>query len=219
VNANIQTFNKIQAETLNEQSVAINLTQQPNNIEHGKPIDFSEDRIKPIALGNQVFLVNIQGFLTKWNEKMHWGFSSEQIEQYNQSLRTGLLKKYQKYPGSLSYNIPDMQSFCLEVGDAIGLTRNQSEVFANAADEDLRNAKKPKSPLLTPSPTYHDINITNATSIPTTSVPMNNPVIETTNYQSLPTEIPTTASDVQPPVFEYIWEDLWKKVANLFKIS
>jgi len=42
-----------------------------------------------------------------------------------------------------------MKSFCLEVGDAIGLSKNQSEAFAIAADDDLRRAKITSNPTLT----------------------------------------------------------------------
>jgi hypothetical protein len=91
--------------------------------------------------GNQVTLYDISGFLKEWNEKMHWGYSDGQIDQFNRSLQNGLLKKYQGDSGLLSFNIPDMKTFCLEVGDAIGLTKNQSEHFAEAADDDLMQDK------------------------------------------------------------------------------
>lgn len=91
--------------------------------------------------GNQVIISDFQSFLTEWNKKMNWSFSTRQIEDYNRTLMNGLLKKYQKTPGYLTLDIPDMKSFCLEVGSAISLTKNQSETFATAADEDLRRAK------------------------------------------------------------------------------
>ncbi|MCK9591685.1 MAG: hypothetical protein M0Q91_06725 [Methanoregula sp.] len=53
----------------------------------------------------------------------------------------GILKKYKKYPDYPTLDIPDLKPFCLEVGDAIGLSKNQSEAFAIAADNDLRRAK------------------------------------------------------------------------------
>jgi hypothetical protein len=99
---------------------------------------FSSDQPKA---GNQVTLYDITGFLKEWNEKMHWGYSDGQINQFNRSLQNGLLKKYQGDSGLLSFNILDMKTFCLEVGDAIGLTKNQSEQFATAADEDLKQGK------------------------------------------------------------------------------
>jgi hypothetical protein len=99
---------------------------------------FSLDQPKS---GNQVTLYDITGFLKEWNEKMNWGYSDGQIEQYNRSLRNGLLKKYPEKPEYFSFNIPDMKTFCLEVGDVIGLTKNQSEQFATAADEDLKQGK------------------------------------------------------------------------------
>ncbi|HSA37683.1 MAG TPA: hypothetical protein P5013_02185 [Methanoregula sp.] len=91
--------------------------------------------------GNQVIISDFQSFLTEWNKKMNWSFSTRQIVDYNRTLMNGLLKKYQKTPGYLSLDIPDIKSFCREVGAAISLTKNQSETFATAADEDLRRAK------------------------------------------------------------------------------
>jgi hypothetical protein len=95
----------------------------------------------PSPTGNQVYLDNVTEFLGKWNGKMHWGFSSRQLESFNSSLQTTVLEKYRLRPGSLTLNIPDIKTFCLEVGDAIGLSKNQSEEFANAADKDLKEAK------------------------------------------------------------------------------
>ena len=51
---------------------------------------------------------------------------------------SGNIKEFPDYP---TLDIPDIKTFCLEVGDAIGLSKNQSEAFAIAADEDLRRAK------------------------------------------------------------------------------
>ncbi|MDD1699527.1 MAG: hypothetical protein LUQ04_01905 [Methanoregula sp.] len=42
-----------------------------------------------------------------------------------------------------------MKSFCLEVGDAIGLSKNQSEAFVIAVDDELRRAKITSNPPLT----------------------------------------------------------------------
>jgi hypothetical protein len=91
--------------------------------------------------GNQISISDFPGFLTKWNKKMHWGFSPHQIENYSRTLQDGVLKKYRTNPYYLSLEIPDVKPFCLEVGDAIGLSKNQSEAFAIAADNDLRRAK------------------------------------------------------------------------------
>jgi hypothetical protein len=85
--------------------------------------------------GNQLYLDDIQKFLTDWNKLMDWGFSAEQIADFNRSLRNDYLKKYDKTGRSLSYNIPDMKTFCLELGDEIGLTKDQSEFFAASADD------------------------------------------------------------------------------------
>jgi len=95
----------------------------------------------PSQSRNQVIIVDFEKFLTDWNEKMHWNFSPQQIENYNRTLENGLLKKYQTIPGYLTLDIPDIKSFCLEVGNAIGLTKKQSEEFAAAADDDLRKDK------------------------------------------------------------------------------
>jgi hypothetical protein len=87
---------------------------------------------------NQVIIVDFQKFLTDWNERMHWGFSARQIEDYNRTLKSGLLMKYQSkpgYKGGIDWNIPDVKTFSLELGDEIGLTKNQTEMFAAAADD------------------------------------------------------------------------------------
>jgi hypothetical protein len=91
--------------------------------------------------GNQFYITDFPQFLAKWNEKMHWGYSPQQIENYSRTLEDGMLKKYKISPDYPTLNIPDMKPFCLEVGDAIGLSKNQSEIFATAADDDLRRAK------------------------------------------------------------------------------
>ncbi len=93
---------------------------------------------------NQVIIVDFQNFLTDWNEKMHWGFSAQQIEDYNRTLKSGLLMKYQKgpgYKGGFDWDIPDIKTFSLELGDEIGLTKNQTEMFAAAADVYYRESK------------------------------------------------------------------------------
>jgi hypothetical protein len=99
--------------------------------------------------GNQISISDFPRFLAKWNDKMHWGFSPEQIENYSRKLEDGVLKKYKTNPNYPSLEVPDLKPFCLEVGDAIGLTKNQSEVFATAADDELSRAKI--YPPLTPS--------------------------------------------------------------------
>lgn len=93
---------------------------------------------------NQVIIVDFQKFLTDWNERMHWGFSAQQIEDYNRTLKSGLLMKYQKgpgYKGGFDWDIPDIKTFSLELGDEIGLTKNQTEMFAAAADVYYREGK------------------------------------------------------------------------------
>ncbi len=79
---------------------------------------------------------------------MQWGFSQEQIENYSRTLEDGMLKKYKISPDYPTLNIPDMKPFCLEVGDAIGLSKNQSEVFATAADDELKKDKITSNPPL-----------------------------------------------------------------------
>jgi hypothetical protein len=141
----------------NDTVVADNVTESHPKINEGEVADFSRYTTKsPILRGNQVLIVDFQDFLGKWNEKQHWGFSPGQIEQFNQSLVNGLLKKYQERPGSLTYDIPDIKPFCLEIGDAIGLTREQSDAFAVAADEDLRKSKSNGNPPLPTLATFND---------------------------------------------------------------
>jgi hypothetical protein len=126
----------------NDNVVADNVTESHPKINEGEVVDFSRYTTKsPTRRGNQVLIVDFHDFLGKWNEKLHWGFSPGQIEQFNQSLVNGLLKKYQERADYLTYDIPDIKPFCLEIGDAIGLTREQSDAFAVAADEDLRKSK------------------------------------------------------------------------------
>ena len=91
--------------------------------------------------GNQLLITDFPRFLAEWNDKMHWGYSPQQIENYSRTLEDGMLKKYKKFPDYPTLDIPDIKLFCLEVGDAIGLSKTQSEVFATVADNELRRAK------------------------------------------------------------------------------
>jgi PKD repeat protein len=115
-----------------------------NPIKH-KPIPIptltSDTGISSKSSANQVIIGDFQNFLVEWNEKMGWGISTQQIEKYNHSLTNNILKKYQTTPGYPILDIPDIKLFCLEVGNAIGLTKNQSEEFAAAADDNLRKDK------------------------------------------------------------------------------
>jgi len=127
-------------------------TSQPSAVDKTAPVPLNTDPRIPIIFpdpnstpyvpgGNQFYITDFPQFLAKWNEKMHWGFSPLQIENYSRMLEDGVLKKYKKFPDYPTLNIPDMKPFCLEVGDAMGLSKNQSEAFATAADDDLRRAK------------------------------------------------------------------------------
>jgi hypothetical protein len=98
--------------------------------------------------GNQLLITDFPRFLAEWNDKMHWGYSPQQIENYSRKLEEGVFKKYKINPDYPTLNIPDMKPFCLEVGDAIGLSKTQSEVFATAADNELRRAKITSNPPL-----------------------------------------------------------------------
>jgi hypothetical protein len=93
----------------------------------------------PSRSGNQLYLEDIQDFLTDWNEWMDWGFSAQQIADFNRSLTSGILKKYQINSGykkdTIAWDIPDMKLFCLELGNEIGLSKDQSEIFATNADD------------------------------------------------------------------------------------
>ena len=115
-----------------------------NPIKH-KPIPIptstSDTGVSSQSSANQVIIGDFQNFLVEWNEKMGWGISTQQIENYNHSLTSNILKKYQTTPGYPTLDIPDIKSFCLEVGNAIGLTKKQSEEFAAAADDDLQKDK------------------------------------------------------------------------------
>jgi hypothetical protein len=155
----------------NDTAVADKGTESHPKINEGEVADFSKNTIKsPTLRGNQVLIVDFHGFLMKWNEKLHWGFSSQQIEQYNQSLVDGLLKKYQERPDYLTYDIPDIKPFSLEIGDAIGLTKKQSVTFATAADEDLRQAKITSNPPLTIPHSYNNTDSLNGNRTPVPSL-------------------------------------------------
>ena len=103
-------------------------------------VTVSPQKVQPVTTkpGNQMYISDIEDFLSEWNGYMEWGFSSEEIAGLNKSLRSGFLKKFEpdRQPRSIAnhYNIPDMYTFCLELGGEIGLTRDQSEVFARKAD-------------------------------------------------------------------------------------
>jgi len=118
------------------------------------PTFTSAMNVSSSSLANQVYIVDFRSFLEKWNKKMNWSLSAQQIENYNQSLTSGILKKYQTKPGYPSLNVPYMKLFCLEMGVALGLTGEQSEIFATAADDELRKDKmKFLKPLLVPEST------------------------------------------------------------------
>jgi len=132
--------------------LATGCTSQPSAMDKTAPVTPNKDPRKPtptpdpnltpyVPGGNQFYITDFPQFLAKWNDKMHWGYSLQQIENYSRMMEDGVLKKYKKFPDYPTLDIPDIKSFCLEVGDAIGLSKNQSEAFAIAADDDLRRAK------------------------------------------------------------------------------
>ena len=127
-------------------------TSQPSAVDNTTPVILSTDPRQPTLIpdpnsthyvlrGNQFYITDFSQFLAKWNDKMKWGYAPQQIENYSRMLEDGVLKKYKKFPDYPTLDIPDIKSFCLEVGDAIGLSKDQSEAFAIAADDDLRRAK------------------------------------------------------------------------------
>lgn len=133
------------------QPPAVNKTMPENPYKDiRKPFPTPDPNATPyVPGGNQISISDFPRFLAKWNDKMHWGFSPEQIENFSHSLENGVLKKYKTNPIYPSLEIPDLKPFCLEVGDAIGLSKNQSEVFAVAADDELRRDKTTSNPPLT----------------------------------------------------------------------
>jgi hypothetical protein len=139
--------------------LATGCTSQPSVLDKTAPVTPNTDPRIPILfpdpnstpyvpMGNQFYITDFPQFLAKWNDKMHWGFSPQQIENYSRSLDVGVLKKYKTNPYYPSLEIPDLKPFCLEVGDAIGLSKNQSELFATAADDELRRDKITSNPPL-----------------------------------------------------------------------
>ena len=131
---------------------ATGCTSQPSAVDKTAPTVPNKDLREPthtpdpnstpyVPKGNQFYITDFPQFLAKWNDKMHWGYSPQQIENFSRLLEDRVLKKYKISPDYPTLNIPDMKSFCLEVGDAISLSKNQSEAFATTADDDLRRAK------------------------------------------------------------------------------
>jgi hypothetical protein len=125
--------------TEENKNLSDNLTGQlTKEIQTKRQITLDPLRTIPSQSRNQVIIVDFQKFLTEWNEKMHWGLSDQQIEEYNRTLKSGLLMDYQTkpgYKGDIAWDIPDIKTFSLELGEDIGLTKNQSEVFATIADD------------------------------------------------------------------------------------
>src|SRR5665647_1637313 len=139
--------------------LATGCTSQPSAMDKTAPVTLNMDPRQPtlfpdpnstpnVPTGNQLLITDFPGFLAKWNDKMQWGYSPQQIEIYSRKLEDGVLKKYKKFPDYPTLDIPDMKPFCLEVGDAIGLSKNQSEIFATAADDELSRAKITANPPL-----------------------------------------------------------------------
>ncbi|HUW86234.1 MAG TPA: hypothetical protein VMV55_05090, partial [Methanoregula sp.] len=137
--------------------LATGCTSQPSAVNNTAPENPYKDLRKPFPTpdpnatpyvpgGNQISISDFSGFLAKWNEKMHWGYSPQQIENYSRTLEDGVLRKYKTDPNYPSLEIPDLKPFCIEVGDAMGLSKNQSEAFAIAADDDLMRAKITNNP-------------------------------------------------------------------------
>ncbi|HSA38587.1 MAG TPA: hypothetical protein P5013_06835 [Methanoregula sp.] len=133
------------------QPSAVNKTLPENSYKDiRKPFPTLDPHATPyVPGGNQFYITDFPQFLAKWNDKMHWGLSPRQIENYSRTLEDGMLNKYKISPDYRTLNVPNMKPFCLEVGDAIGLSKNQSEVFAVAADDELRRDKTTSNPPLT----------------------------------------------------------------------
>ncbi len=52
-----------------------------------KPFPTLNPNATPYVPGaNQISISDFPRFLAKWNDKMHWGFSPEQIENYSRKL-------------------------------------------------------------------------------------------------------------------------------------
>ena len=93
-------------------------TYQPSAVDKTAPIVPNKDPNSTpyVPRGNQISISDLSGFLAKWNDKMHSGYSPQQIENYSLTLEDGILKKYKISPDYPTLNIPDMKPFCLEVG-------------------------------------------------------------------------------------------------------
>jgi hypothetical protein len=71
-----------------------------------------------------------------YNKNMNWELSQTQVEEYAKKMETGVLKKYitnPKYPEAL--DIPVARQYYLEVGEALGYTKEESEDFVRAIEE------------------------------------------------------------------------------------
>lgn len=84
---------------------------------------------------------NIAEFLQRWNEKLEWGFTSQQINDKVLTMNESVLSKYRKPESPGYFTVPNRTVFYLEVGEALGLTRTQSEVFAQSVNADFAQSR------------------------------------------------------------------------------
>ena len=79
-------------------------------------------------------------FLTRWNEKMSWGFTPQQISNYSTEMKQGVLIKYHSQ-NHLAVVVQDIPTFCHDIGKDLGLTEAQSELFIQTAEKYYRESK------------------------------------------------------------------------------
>jgi hypothetical protein len=106
--------------------VSVNAPDQlPNNL----------DSLSKQEPDDGVLIDNATSFLIFWNEKMNWGLSLQQIEDYSAKLDDQILVKYRD-PSNENYsNIKNLDKFGDELGNLIGLSKEQSTAYVKAHRE------------------------------------------------------------------------------------
>jgi hypothetical protein len=145
---------------------------------------------------------SIREDLIFWNEKLQWGLSPEQIDEYSASMETGVLKKYRtnpEYPHALF--IPDERQYFREVGGALGFTPSESEEFVRTVYEYRRQVYE-----TTHCPSWE-------------TCPPPKPIIMNFSAKPRPPGNSTGIATESPlQVIMHSWDDLLKKLAGLFQV-
>jgi len=129
-----------------QENIPVNLTSdQFRNVVPPTEIPYARSTYTPRTIysprtDSEMYVENIHDFLTYWNQQLNWGFSSTEIDSYSLSMEQGVLKKYLTTPGSHGLHVQNDRLFYLEVGDALGFSKAQSEALVRDIDaQDLKN--------------------------------------------------------------------------------